>query len=154
MPVQDEMNPYKPGEPMDPMLAYYGRLMAWDAAKIRLQAVQASRPCDWSGGGPQRDGAMTIAEIDVQRCQADVAEIKCHAARLFMWMKAMAEFWFAEELFTDPQPESFAIWQRAVMKWKADAVQNNRHTAGEVMMPEPDVRPLWQRVRDGDAVVG
>lgn len=151
MPVPPEMNPYRTGEPADPMLAYFGRLMEWDDAKMKLQAVQATRPQDWKGGSAERDAAMTAAEVEVDRRKTAIAEMKCHIASLFVWMKGIAEYWYAEDIFAAPSPEAFAIWQRAAAKWKADVIENAQGKSDSVKVR--DERPLWQRVRDGDTVI-
>lgn len=138
------LNPYRPGEPNCPMLAYFGRIQECETARSVLFSVQTTRAQDWPQGEPERQAKITLAEIEVLRAEDAVNEIRQHAANLFRWMKGVAEAWYVDDLFADPEPESSVFVKRAVDHWKADVIQRAAGMAGS-RETGPDVVPLWKR---------
>lgn len=140
------LNPYRTGEVNDPMLAYFSRLEQWDAAKHKLFEIQSTRAADWPQGELERQGQITMAEVQVQRAEDAANEMKAHAACVFRWMKGVAEKWFADDLFADPEPQSTVLCERAIARWKADVLSRAAGMAEPVTADDGrDVIPLWKR---------
>lgn len=144
------MNPYRPGEPHDPFLAYLIRLEEWDEAKQRQKILPA-----YAGSDEEKAVLITQLELEEYKAYQAVKDMKYHAACVVRWMVAQAQLIFADDFFADPQPEAMAIWERAAMKWKAECIANGKLETAEVKIDEAaressengntNVIPMWKR---------